>query len=482
MIFWGLLLAALVPLALSPVPPLVDYPDHLARMHVLADGGHDPLLARFYQTRWAVLPNLAMDAVVPFLARWIGLLAAGKLFVIGLALALAGGVAALSRAVHGRADPFALAGIALLYNYAFLQGLMNWLAGLALVLWGAALWIGGRDHPAWRRGVRSAVVVAALFFCHLYAVGLYGFILLCAEGRRLVRDWRLALAFALPFLPVPFLLAASPTAGLAGETLFSLGDKGEGLFWLIGSYNDGFDWAWGAGWAALLLLAPLRLTKGGWALLLAGAALFLVMPNVLMGAWGADVRLPVGLAFPVIGFIGTEFRGERGKRLFMAAVCVLGLLRFGEIGWFWHDLDAQIAEMRSSFAGIPPGSRILVAEADRPGGNFPLNMALSHAACLAAADRSAFVADLFAEPGKQVMAVRPDFLEQSNTEDGDRPALWELNRALDHPDPVLDQYWHAWRNRFDYLYILYTDGEAGTVPAFLTPVREGRRFRLYRIG
>src|SRR5579862_10047729 len=64
----------LVPLTLSPllwasVPPLVDYPNHLARMWILVQNGALPELARNYVVAWRVLPDLAMDLIVPALAR-----------------------------------------------------------------------------------------------------------------------------------------------------------------------------------------------------------------------------------------------------------------------------------------------------------------------------------------------------------------------------------------------------------------------------
>jgi hypothetical protein len=47
----------LVPLFLVDVP-LLDYPNHLARMYVLASGAHDPILSSMYQQHWAVSVQL----------------------------------------------------------------------------------------------------------------------------------------------------------------------------------------------------------------------------------------------------------------------------------------------------------------------------------------------------------------------------------------------------------------------------------------
>jgi hypothetical protein len=65
----------LSPLLFVSVPPLVDYPDHLARMWILVYGSEN------YVANWHLLPTLAMDLVVPPLAQILPVEAAGKLFI-----------------------------------------------------------------------------------------------------------------------------------------------------------------------------------------------------------------------------------------------------------------------------------------------------------------------------------------------------------------------------------------------------------------
>ena len=68
-----------IPILTIDVPPLGDFPNHLARMYILHDGGQSPFLSRYYQIQWAILPNLAMDLIVPPLLGFLPLFAAGKL-------------------------------------------------------------------------------------------------------------------------------------------------------------------------------------------------------------------------------------------------------------------------------------------------------------------------------------------------------------------------------------------------------------------
>src|SRR5258708_40179654 len=55
-----LLLAVVsAPLFSTALPPLVDYPNHLTRLQLIATDGDE-----FYAVRWAPLPDLAADLVV----------------------------------------------------------------------------------------------------------------------------------------------------------------------------------------------------------------------------------------------------------------------------------------------------------------------------------------------------------------------------------------------------------------------------------
>jgi hypothetical protein len=63
-----LLVGSLVPTVVVAIPAMVDYPNHLARMHILAAAG-TPEENPFYTVRWRAYPNLAMDVIVPWLGR-----------------------------------------------------------------------------------------------------------------------------------------------------------------------------------------------------------------------------------------------------------------------------------------------------------------------------------------------------------------------------------------------------------------------------
>ncbi len=73
--------ATLSPLLWASVPPLVDYPNHLARMWILVHRKEIPELARDYMVHWRVLPDLAMDFVIPALSMAMPVELAGRVFI-----------------------------------------------------------------------------------------------------------------------------------------------------------------------------------------------------------------------------------------------------------------------------------------------------------------------------------------------------------------------------------------------------------------
>ncbi len=218
----------LIPLFLTEMPPLLDYPNHLARMEILHRLPGDADLAKIYGTNWQIVPNIGIDLAMPALMHVLPLMAAGKVFVaLALILPLAG-VIALHRAVFQTVSYWPLAAGLVAYNRLFFSGFLNFLIGVGLAMLAAALWVAWRNRPAWQRVGSAAVAAIVIFFCHLIAVAFYGLLLLAVELARAWWMWReagrretvLRLALVLvPFvIPAIFYLrapisAANPAAG-----------------------------------------------------------------------------------------------------------------------------------------------------------------------------------------------------------------------------------------------------------------------------
>jgi len=141
LLFVALMAVAIIPVLSHRLPPLSDYVNHLARVHVINEIGEDPNLSRFYSIDWAIIPNLMIDLVVPWLSEVMNVYAAGQTFTVLSFLLIVSGTLALNRALFGRWSVLPLIAIPLLYNGVLLVGVMNYVFGIGLALWALAGWV-----------------------------------------------------------------------------------------------------------------------------------------------------------------------------------------------------------------------------------------------------------------------------------------------------------------------------------------------------
>jgi hypothetical protein len=492
-----LLTAAGLPLFIVGTPALGDYLNHLARMHIIATLDKDPYLAQFYSVTWQIIPNLAMDLIVPLLSRYVDLYLAGKLFVfMTIALILTGGMA-IHYTVFRRISLAPLASFLFIYNFALLLGLLNYLCGVGVALWGIAAWIGLHPRHPWVRAAVSLGFVLALFLSHLYAVGLYGLALLCFEvwrvftgrsqGHQTLSD---ALVLALPFLLVFPLLMATPMMELSAVNLWKPWRlKWQALDWLFKLYHPtlGFTIAafvsavvvWGL-WRRLLRLHPV-----GWTILCAGIVVYAVMPTAsVFASFYTDYRLPIAIVFMVIPFSRWELTKPQ-TRWFTAVIIALALLRMTSVEVVWLDIDRVYAGLREAFQEVKPGGTILLSRTERV--DFPFNRAgpLYYAACLATIERSAFAPNMLTRPGAPfLLSVQPAYRHLARDPKFQSPRISELISAANDPTIAHAQgfHWAEWHKHFDYLLVLYThDKDTNPLPQTLSTLSTGYRFQLYRI-
>ncbi|HEV2299984.1 MAG TPA: hypothetical protein VGR91_00315, partial [Stellaceae bacterium] len=243
--FAALLALCALPVFSSVLPPLVDYPNHLARMHLLAEGGN-----AFYQVHWAAIPNLAEDLVVPTLSRLLPLALAAKLFLVMSFALSASGVLWLNRVATGGWRLWPLLAFLLLYSRVFLWGFLNYLFGIGLALVGAGLWLALEGMPRRRRVAASALVAIAVYLSHVEAVVFYALVIFGLEAALAFaelrgRKWRPLIARALTVAPQFLLPAAlflfSWHHAAIGGVHFALWRKPDLLFSVFDNYARPFD-------------------------------------------------------------------------------------------------------------------------------------------------------------------------------------------------------------------------------------------------
>ena len=492
-VFAVLLIGACLPILSVQLPPLGDYANHLARMHIIAHVGSDPFLSQYFTITWGIIPNLAIDVLVPPLLHLMDVFVAGKIFVIAVVLLLVTGPMALNWAVTRQLSLAPLLAFGFIYNGFFMLGLMNYLFGVGLSLWATAIWIMLRERAGWLFVVQSLAFTLALFLCHLYAVGLYllaigSYELWAWQQRRFTLDRRLlltALLFAAMLALAASMLLNGPTWGLSG--VYDWDDQGkiEGIAAIFRLYDDKFDLvvliAFLGGLGIGLRMRILHMHPAGIVCLMLSIALYLAMPATLFGSMMADQRLPIaGLLF-AIGFIRFTLPSQTGRLVFVSVLTVICMVRFGEVASRWQQIDGYVQEFRQAIALLPQGARVLVAQADEADGPAALNDGMSHIPCLATIDRSALVTSLFTVRGKQILGVRHPYSEIVDRDDGYLPNMSQLI-AAEGMTPANDPFWATWFQDHDYVFEMFgaPDSENAN-PERLELVYRGSKFHLFRV-
>lgn len=488
----AVLLAVVAPILAVETPALVDYANHLARMHVLARDGSDtahPL----YQVTWTFVPNLAMDLLVPPLAALLGVEAATKAFLVVAKLLVASGAMALERVVRGRLRFSPIAACLFAYATPFAWGFVNFEFGFGLALWGIAAWIALSSRPLPVRAAVNALCVVALFAAHLFALGIYGLVAGLYELSKLAsrRTGLAPAAAALLVLAAPAAALAVAMAALGGEvggayTRWSATAKPAELLLGGNGFSAGVAMTTAAVAIAFALVLAwrraVRFLPGGAAI--AGGLLvaFVLMPPTLRDTAFVDVRVVVAALFVVPAFIDIAWPSAGLRRLAKGLAGLLVLANIGVALQVQLAYREDFAELRRSFALIAPGSAVLVAHAGE-GRDPPLNRAeypMYHAPVLAVAYADALVPTFFTYPGKQPVTPRPAYA-RLDAPQMLSPTLADLveiarGRPVAHAPGLLSH----WTRDFAYLYVIGAE-PPNQSPAPLREIASGPRFTLYAV-
>jgi hypothetical protein len=479
-----------IPVVTHTFPPLSDYINHLGRGHIINHIDTDPYFARYYFTKWQVLPNLMIDLFMWVLLPFMDVYRAGQVFTLTAFLLILSGTLALNRALYGRWSALPLIASPLLYNGVLLVGVMNYIFGIGLVLWAFAAWVACRERHWPLRLLVSTAFSVALFFCHLYAVGIYGLLVLAYELHLL--QVRRAESFAarlleffaagLPFLPVLALLSASPTLRAVNDYYWLAEGKIAGLTLAVSVYYTAVAVVLvgcavaAAAWAHRRQI--LHFHPAGWFILVAGTLVYLAMPRAIFAAHLADQRLPIALAFALIACFRVDFRQLLVRRAFVGLLAVLLAIRIAEVQVVWDRLGAVSEAFYRSVMLLKRGARVLVVHGDRSSGREVSDFELMHAASLATIERSALVSTTFTVRGKQILHVRDEFRKYVETEDRLPPSLPYFLEAADRDVPY---FFARWPRNYDYVYILFTTNGPNPDPKDLKPLFDGPYFQLYEV-
>ena len=493
-----------IPLLSVVIPPLYDYPNHLARMHILATWADSPDLRANYVIDWKLAPYLVMDVIVPRLARFMPLYTAGRVFLFLCLVQFVLGTAAVHAALYRRLSPWPAASALFAYNLMFSHGFTNYLFSMGAWMLAFAAWILlSRRGALWRIGIGS-ILAPIVFFSHYF--GFFGYMLCVGAyefgvwlespsrkfGALLARGVTAFCPFAMP-LVVFFSAELGQDGGILwyGSPMVKLNALLSPVLFPTATFNVTL--------LVLLLLVPSRRGLLGrpslapsmrWPLL-AMAAAALAAPNVMAGVWDIDCRLPVMIVFMSIASVTWRDVPVRAGLLAGGFGIAVLAVNIGLIVLGWRPIAQQYNAYRAALGAIPRGARVIafrdddnIVKALQPGPPT----AYSHLPALAVIERDIFLPFLFKNPMMPVQSAPANrIIDSGGGEPIERSEL--IEGASPGTDPAksgrhnalgIRDYWTGWPDRFDYAIEL-SFGAQPDLPKSLKRVTDGGFFNIYRI-
>ncbi|MGY3031312.1 hypothetical protein ACVIIV_000482 [Bradyrhizobium sp. USDA 4354] len=482
-----------LPVLLTPIPAMVDYPNHLARMYVLSQNG-TPDANPHYEVAWAFYPNLGMDLLVPQMARLMSVESATRLFLLLSQLLIVTGALLLEWVRKGRVDLAGFAALAFLYCLPFSWGFVNFEFGLGLALWGIAVYLMLAEGPWPLRFAANLIFVAALYVAHFFSLGIYGATLGLFELSR-IRQGRVAYPVAAARLGA-LALPALALLAIMHVTAGSIGSEGNSWFvafkpiWplrIMNGYNLTIAAITGLALMISLLFAArrgvVRLEPAGIWLAIGFALLYLVIPSKLFGTSFVDLRMIPAAALILPAFCSLSLPGRAWRMAALAAISGITLLNLAVVLAVWLPYRTDYAAIIASFQKIDRGSRVLVGSTgdngDPPFADLT-SYPMYYAPTLAVHYANAFVPNLFTEAGKQPVRPREDVRRIAIPYGGPVPSGLLAAIATGRPPPEAPPFVRTWYRDFDYLYVLGSPA-ANPLPDLLEVLETSERFVLYRI-
>ena len=496
-------------------PPLLDYPNHYARLWLLSGGIAQAPFPEIYTLGWnSAFTNVGID----LMARWLGpvlgvSLLARLLLFLAIVLPPLGAIA-LHQRLFGGAYHWQIAMLSLAWCATMIGGFINFQIGLGMaLLFAAADWRMQQKNR--RLGLFFFRLVAALLLTvmHLFSVGFYLALVFglefSADFSSALRQWRslalrLVLAVVTCAIPPLLLYLQAPVlprgseAGLDASWNNSPALVVMNLLSAIWTYVALVD---------LVFLIPillvcyhavrtrhLRLHAGLSITALGLLVIACVCPRHMMGTGWVSWRFPIMAALAAMVMICPLPNLRRRQALLLAAVLVIAVFgRTAWIGYVWWQGAADAADVEAVLADVPPGSAILPLQHRNdanPLAHIQRHFAwgqdtFRHLPTLGVPDAHAFVPTLFAARGKQPLTVLPPWSGIAVAEGNLLSTGLLLCPTWLRQDTANTPYLDRWRERFDMVLVVNADvpdqyvGDA--MPSGLTLVSQRPFARLYRI-
>lgn len=514
--------AVIAAILVTPVPPLLDYPNHLVRFWLLAGGKHVWPLPDMYRIDWSLAStNIGLDLAVDLLAKALPYGLVVKLILIAVMAGPSAGAVLLSRVVFGRWGWWQVTLPLLTWTTTALFGFLSYQVALALALLFACLEPALVQRPAVGAIVRVLAGAAILVF-HPFGLLFYAALIMALaigpswqgllDKARLTRvAWGVVVSLLVVLIPLVTLLALSHT--LPGANAHKHGamiewSRFKPYFLILTlaspflSYKIAIDLLFIAPVFAVCLWAFLtrRLNShAGLIIIGAGtAALSLFMPFGIGDAAWLTRRLPLMAALMLgAGVLPDPWPAAVGRRVLTTLALLLALGRTAWIGQIWLARTRDVRSIEAAFRSVPAGSAVFAVQSEpaslrrEPAGRFLAGIpeyktesTLRHMPALVVVERHAFIPTLFTVPGQQPLRVLPPWNSLA-VSSSLVPDVHVLDRTPTAGELDKDPYIAHWRDRFDYIIQIGADEQDKSgrfnPPPDLKLVADERYARLYQV-
>lgn len=486
-LYLALIVAALAIVAApgltTAMPPLLDYPNHFARIWMLAEGHRQAPVSEMYAPDFHLAwTNIGIDLAAyllgPVAPAWL----LGRIFVTLALVMPPAGAMALHRSLYGPGRWWPIGFAAAAWSATMIGGFLNFQIGIGLALLALAGNISIRLPPPWKFAASVAASVL-LLIVHPFAMGFYAAgaaaVALGADLTALKTPigWlvtaRRVLISVAPSVLVLILFTLIAPSRPEGPIVFGAWTWSSRLYILrhaFAAYDIQADQALMGLLGGLVVLAALTgrvRTHAG--LLLAGGAfiaLALVAPGAAAGSWWVNLRMPIMALLLLLVGVDPQFDDRRGAEMLAALACLAIVIgRTAPIAAIWQARQADVAALSRALDAAPPGVAILPLVQDpspaeglrEPAGRWAFAGAtVWHLPSLAAPLRGDFVPTTFATAGQQPLAVRPAWLNTAFP--GHPPAsIHALDGHGGGPWKIVAGYAACWRTHFDYALVINAD-------------------------
>ncbi len=500
--FIFMFLLNLYPLIAFKYPVLVDYPNHLASFFIQANIDNDNWLKYNYLVEWHIKPNIVFEWLGGALAKHLDIFVAGKIVIIlGITLICAG-VLLVRKSINGRIDSWMVIILAFIYNFLLFYGFINYYASSGVALIAMYLWIKFREINLLKHLLLFTAISTFLFFCHLFALAVYGIFVLGYEAGiyRYNRDKffisNLVKSLCQFILPsILFFIWHS-----------SLIKYDHGSFYY---YND-------ISWKFTTILSPIvfDFNKSNIFLtifILIGLLFFrllyrngigiynelkmplillffisMIMPISVGGSWGVDLRLPYILILLLVASIRFD-ENQKSARNFRSSVVGIGViaicLKVYFISSAWAIFGYQYQELEDALGHVKRGSKVItVQEVSKNIQGYDAFL-YHHIAALSIIKRSAFWPNLFTVNLTPIYpTVNTAHIHSSLSK---QLSLSDLINNKFKNGYVYDKgavvYWENWTQDFDYLISMRFENMSVIDIKNLKLIVRGSFFDIYQI-